>query len=139
MKKGFLSEVKRLHSKNYPFQKYEGKFFNDEHWRLFIRMGCLPEYPDDDDIFECLLHGSFSECLKYLEEHNILRLEVEKNLLPNTSVAQYYKSQKDYRQKIIKNCFEIGEFETDNWSIHNYKLYDIVGSDSEFVKVNYQP
>jgi hypothetical protein len=69
--------------------------------------------------FEDVMAGSFSECFEYLEEINILSSEAEELLPSNASPSEFIACQKNYREKVIKECFSKGRFHTKNWAIED--------------------
>lgn len=125
MKRNFLSEIRRLEPKN-PWKKYEGKFFNDQSWWLYLSKEWLDDLSSQgiEDRFEFVFSGSFSECFKFLEQRNLISYEAEQLAPYNGSVKQHTKVQADYRNKLIKECFERGAFETETWLIHHEILID---------------
>jgi hypothetical protein len=117
MKTGILTEIKRLDKRNpqkkyNPYKKYEGKFLNEHQWILYLA------FEKEDELEGCMF-GSFSECFEYLEQINILSTEAEQLLPSNTSPSEFIACQKDYREKVIKECFSKGRFNTENWAIED--------------------
>lgn len=137
MKKNLLAEVKRLSiPKNLFLQrledpnyhrKYVGKFSPEEDWILYL---ADEENEDEDNKFTGVMCKGLFECLEFLEEENILSMEVEMSMdIADYTLENFEKYQREYRQKILNHCVTKGLFDTDIWAIEMAHRYVIAAEE----------
>lgn len=105
------------------FDNSKGKFENDHLWYLYFdRWAVYPE-PIKDNVE---LEADLRACLGFLELDGVFLFETQKlpenaffKTLPISKYIVPDGNVSDYCQKIVKECYRKGKFETPLWKIEN--------------------